>query len=262
MKKSFILLICALNLINSLESMEKNLLASEEDQSESLWTMLPVEIQQMLLSYAVGLDKATCFEQIIAILKSLGRSSLFSNLVNDKDFIERLAKIYIQKNKKPALSDFHSFIMTKKIFLIRAFINAGIDVNAKSSQLRDLFTGNFLMYAAMNSKRDIIKILLEAGADVELGYDWGYTPLMGAAEYNNLEAVQLLLDYGADINAQHVDKLTALMLAAKKASKEIVELLLNKGADANIRDVYGRTALKIANRLDRKEIVEIFKQTA
>jgi ankyrin repeat protein len=70
------------------------------------------------------------------------------------------------------------------------------------------------------------------------------TPLMYAAAYGSLDAMKLLLDAGADVNAKNAFEATALLWCASDLAK--VRLLLEKGASVNARSKLGRTALMIA----------------
>ena len=44
----------------------------------------------------------------------------------------------------------------------------------------------------------MVKLLLNAGANIDKQDKYGYTALIWAAFYNNREIVEILLDYGAD----------------------------------------------------------------
>jgi ankyrin repeat protein len=58
----------------------------------------------------------------------------------------------------------------------------------------------------------------------------GYTALMAASEYGHTEIVKLLLEAGADVNARHWDDATALDFALEKGHTEIITLLKEAGA--------------------------------
>ena len=58
----------------------------------------------------------------------------------------------------------------------------------------------------------------------------GYTALMAASEYGHTEIVKLLIEGGADINAQDEDSYTALRYAVREGHTEIVKLLYEAGA--------------------------------
>jgi ankyrin repeat protein len=73
------------------------------------------------------------------------------------------------------------------------------------------------------------------------------TALMLAVSHGNIEMVQMLLEAGADINIQDDDGSTALMCAAEHGRIDIVKLLLaHPECDSSIQDMDGSTALKIS----------------
>ncbi|GJQ67460.1 hypothetical protein Trydic_g5119 [Trypoxylus dichotomus] len=75
----------------------------------------------------------------------------------------------------------------------------------------------------------------------------GQTALMLAVSHGRLDMVKMLLEAGAYINIQDEDGSTALMCAAEHGHVEIVKYFLSqKDCDSTITDVDGSTALKIA----------------
>jgi len=71
-----------------------------------------------------------------------------------------------------------------------------------------------------------MKLLLDAGADINKRNRIGWTPLHAAVYNDNEACTKLLLEAGADKDKADNDGLTALSLAAKKGYYEIVNLLL------------------------------------
>ena len=62
---------------------------------------------------------------------------------------------------------------------------------------------------------EIVKILIEKGANVNALDSYESTPLHYAARYNNSgEAVKILIERGANVNALNIDELTPLDYAA------------------------------------------------
>ena len=75
----------------------------------------------------------------------------------------------------------------------------------------------------------------------------GDTALMYAVQNNNIELVRLLLENGADVNIENEQAETALHYAAEQqVNLQILELLLNRGADPNSKDFIGNTPLHIS----------------
>ncbi|NWI95728.1 ASB3 protein, partial [Pitta sordida] len=93
---------------------------------------------------------------------------------------------------------------------------------------------NSLHQASFQGSTEIMKILLEKGANKNGRDDFGITPLFVAAQYGQLESLRLLVSHGADINSQAKDRATPLLLAAQEGHLECVELLLAAGADPNL----------------------------
>lgn len=83
----------------------------------------------------------------------------------------------------------------------------------------------------------------------------GQTALMLAVSHGRLDMVKMLLEAGADINIQDEDGSTALMCAAEHGHIEIVKHFLGQpDCDSSITDVDGSTALKIAMEAGHRHI--------
>jgi ankyrin repeat protein len=111
-----------------------------------------------------------------------------------------------------------------------------------------------ISWAALRLQNDIIRVLVSAGAKVDViarsGKNSG-TPLMLAARRKNGAAtVALLLELGAKVEGTDQYGRTALMMAARQGEVENMRLLLDAGADPNtVADLpRGNTALKLARR--------------
>ncbi|XP_066906876.1 putative ankyrin repeat protein RF_0381 [Halyomorpha halys] len=89
------------------------------------------------------------------------------------------------------------------------------------------------------------RTLLELGAEVNFTTKKGQTALHIASANGFLEVVKVLMQSGAGIDIQDDDGVTALMASAKKANN-IVSYLLNSGADQTFQCKSGWTALHYA----------------
>jgi ankyrin repeat protein len=85
--------------------------------------------------------------------------------------------------------------------------------------------------------REIVRLLMERGFDVNQRDDWGRTPLMWAAQRAPPETVKFLVEAGADVNIISGKNMngvasneTALRLAAKAKREDVMALLKQYGA--------------------------------
>ena len=74
----------------------------------------------------------------------------------------------------------------------------------------------------------------------------GLTPLLFAARDGKVASVKVLLDAGADINIVDPDRHTSLILALTNGQLDVAALLIERGADVNMEDKVGQTALYAA----------------
>ena len=142
---------------------------------------------------------------------------------------------------------------------VREFLKKGIDGQDN---------GQALVWASRQGHLQVVKLLLDRGADVNAKGELGRTALMEASgretelmeasESGHLEIVKFLLAKGADVNAQKdLGRWTALMSAAAGGNVEIVQALLDKGADINAKNYQGWTPLMWASEEGHLQAVKL-----
>jgi ankyrin repeat protein len=99
-----------------------------------------------------------------------------------------------------------------------------------------------LVLAADNADYDMVKTLLDGGANVQATASNGCSALMQASLQGSKEIVKLLLDHGAEIDARDNRGEYALLKAVNQRWFSIVELLLERGADSNLFSDKGKSA--------------------
>ncbi|TAL39519.1 MAG: ankyrin repeat domain-containing protein [Alphaproteobacteria bacterium] len=114
---------------------------------------------------------------------------------------------------------------------VRAELAARVDPDTADSMNRSA-----LYHAAYAGREDIVKLLIEKNADVNLEDDEGETPLIAALENKHFSIAALLLENGADINTvsgrqQQTPLHWAFNMDMDEKKTDRVIWLLEKGAE-------------------------------
>jgi|SRR6185437_8758728 len=118
---------------------------------------------------------------------------------------------------------------------------------------------NSLLHIAIKlGHTDIIKYLLKIGCDVNAQTRRLRAPLHYAT-YNNIpiEIIALLLDHGANIEIKDDDNATAFMWACYLNNVKAAKFLLDKGVDAYSPDKFGGSPLEWASFQGNTEIIKL-----
>ena len=109
-------------------------------------------------------------------------------------------------------------------------LTRAVDVNATEASHGQ----TALMWAAWEGHTQVVRGLIEHGADVHTRTTTGYSALLLAAREGYTETTQALLEAGADVNAAAEDGTTALVIATIRRHTAYTEFLLDHGADPNL----------------------------
>jgi uncharacterized protein len=123
---------------------------------------------------------------------------------------------------------------------VDALLRAGAKVDARNG-----FGDTAIMVASLGGHLVLVKKLYARGAQINPA---GWTPLAYAATNGKTDVVRYLIEIGANPNAVSANGTSALMMAVRGGHVETVDLLLAKGADVNQRNQNDATALAWATR--------------
>ena len=105
------------------------------------------------------------------------------------------------------------------------FIENGFDIN----YTRDSFSLGFIS-SGFNDNIEALKYLIEKGLDFNL-YEDPHPPLYSAAQHGYTEVVRLMIEAGADVNIEDFNGETPLYAAIRYNHIDIVKMLLEAGAN-------------------------------
>jgi ankyrin repeat protein len=122
-------------------------------------------------------------------------------------------------------------------------------------EVKNIMGYTALLYAVYINNEDIVRTLLNSGADVEAQNSNTHTPLILATIQGNTNMVRLLLSFNCNLNRRIAYDNTALIWASACAPLEIIQILLDAGADKNIKNISGNTAADVAYNLETAHLL-------
>ncbi len=155
--------------------------------------------------------------------------------------------------------------------LIKSLIAKGANANQKTDTVPVhglmQFDGSWVNFdgqtpfirAALSGDIEVMRLLVNAGADPNIKTTQGTTSLMAAAginwipgqtfshpEADYVEAVKLCLGHDAEVNAKNSLGLTAMHGAANRGWESVIQILADHGAQLDPKDNEGRTPMVFA----------------
>jgi len=114
-----------------------------------------------------------------------------------------------------------------------------------------------LMVAAQEGHADVVKVLLERKANVDLSRSDDATPLFIASMQGHPEVVELLIAANATLHLDDEAGISPLIIACNNGHEQVVRALLAANAPVEQDDPNGRTPLYYACQAGRAEFVRI-----
>ncbi|MCU0640114.1 MAG: ankyrin repeat domain-containing protein [Candidatus Krumholzibacteria bacterium] len=136
-----------------------------------------------------------------------------------------------------AAAEIHDLVLAGDGEAVRALLERSPAAAGERSESGDLP----LILAASRGQREIVELLLAAGADVEGKNEAGQTALVFAAYVGQEEISGILIDHGAKLDFTDGRGNTPLHYAARMKHPGEVRLLLERGAGPDVRGNGGRT---------------------
>lgn len=139
-----------------------------------------------------------------------------------------------------------------RLDIVTLLLKKGVPATGQSREL-----GSPLQRAIAGGSVEIAKLLIKNGATANnalLFADFWEEP-----DTVKPDMLKLLLENGADANLRDSDGFTPLMWAARRNDAASAALLIEKGADPQIKNNRGQTAMDVAgHNLPNKEITDLF----
>ena len=168
-----------------------------------------------------------------------------------------------------------AFRIANKDECLRLLNIEDININIKDY---DYLNRHLIHWACFHNLLDIIKLLIDKGADIHVKNSSGWTPIMEASRNGYFEIVELLVSKGANVNDQGNDGYTSLMLACcnivRTTTKmpmpptiyrynpdsnkyiDVIEYLLCNGANIHYKSQSGLTCIQLTRCKQVKSILE------
>lgn len=180
-------------------------------------------------SHTTALCKAICFNQpsMVNLLLKAG-----TNIETDSLILAATTKIDLR--------------------ITRSLLKYGADPNAQNKSFRQ----TAMHMAAFHDRADVARLLIRAGADVNIRDKHGHGPISCAIMRNSKEIFLLLLNQGADPTLQP----EALGLAAWDGKLGFVKTLIEHGWELHSKAHQGRTPLQHARNRKHSSTVKILTE--
>ena len=170
-----------------------------------------------------------------------------------------------------------AFRIANKDECLRLLNIEDININIKDYSY---YNKHLIHWACFHNLLDILKLLIDKGADIHVKNSSGWTPIMEASRNGYFEIVELLISKGANVNDQGNDGYTSLMLACCNVVRttlkmpmpptiyrynpdsnydeyiNVIEYLLCNGANIHYKSQSGLTCIQLTRCKQVKSILE------
>ncbi len=204
---------------------------------------------------------------LLTIIKEHNQNTepLRKNLAKTQEELAQCTKTALYWHKHSRAQLVAAAIGKRDVASVKKLIEEAISVN---HNYLDSYTGDvsFLYLAVIEGDEEIVNLLIQAGAELNVQKWNGETPLFAAIEHNKLNIVKALIQAKADVNFKSDGGNTPLMKVSQcswldeKDRHEILNALIEAKADLNMKNKRGLTALSMATLANNIKHVEMLLQ--
>lgn len=215
--------------------------ADQEHKTDEMHTALMeasmdghVEVARLLLDHGAEVNMpADSFESPLTLAACGGHVDLASLLIERDAFLEEV--------NDEGYTPLMEAAREGHIDMVALLLDKGADLHAQTDETQE----TALSLTCCGGFQDVAAYLLDRGANIEQGSS---TPLMEAAQEGHVDLVKFVLEKGADVNATTGTGDTPLSFACENGHTDVADILLEVGAELEHESEGGRTPLMKAAR--------------
>lgn len=199
------------------------------------------------------------FIKVIVASIMYGRTELHIAVIEEQidvvtDLLNQGADV--NANECTGKSPLYLAVETRNLAIIKLLLDAGADVYSKNYMNRSIETSTPFNKAVSSNNSNILRLFLVAGNVNPPQFSLCPTPLQCAAMWGNSSVVKMLINAGADVNAKpdyDLASFSPLEWAIKSGNYHILKLLIDSGASLNAKrtSFYQNTPLHVAAGAER-----------
>jgi ankyrin repeat protein len=163
-----------------------------------------------------------------------------------------IAAFILDQGAQVIVDELVRFVKNGNIEVVKMLLEKGANPRAVTKDGRTP-----LYVASRNGYLEIAKMLLGKGADAAAADNEGVTPLHAASGYGHLEIAKMLLEKGVGAAVATKSGWTPLHAVSMGGHLKIAKMLLERGANPRAMTKDGQTPLYVASQYGRLEIVKI-----
>ena len=136
-------------------------------------------------------------------------------------------------------------------------ISRGAPIEVDEESINDVSP---LIISSSRNHTEIVKLLVEHGADIEYQGESGWSALLSAAKNGSLTLVKYFCEIGANVESSNNGKWTSLFMAAYYNYHDMIKYLIEFGADYEAKSKDGKTILDVCTSEETKqEIIQLIE---